>query len=143
VTSPTADRLSREASSHSRRPQAGRRPQLAYSQANGKLYLCAVKDACSKRIVGYSIDSRMTSDLAVNALRNAHALRGPIATVVHSDRGSPVPLARLRAHAAPSVAPRLDGLGSGLRRQRRNGVLLQLSGPLFDFGVIPEEPTKL
>jgi putative transposase len=27
----------------------------------GKLYLCAVKDACSKRIVGYAINDRMTS----------------------------------------------------------------------------------
>jgi len=36
--------------------------------AEGKLYLCAVKDACSKRIVGYSMDARMTSELAVNAL---------------------------------------------------------------------------
>jgi transposase InsO family protein len=26
----------------------------------GKLYLCAVKDACSKRIVGYSMNERMT-----------------------------------------------------------------------------------
>lgn len=54
----------------------------------GKLYLCAIKDACSNRIVGYSIDSRMKASLAVAALRNATALRGPIGTVVHSDRGS-------------------------------------------------------
>ena len=33
--------------------------------SEGKLYLCAVKDACSNRIVGYSIDARMTADLAV------------------------------------------------------------------------------
>lgn len=55
----------------------------------GKLYLCAVKDACSTRIVGYSIAGRMTSELAVTALRNAIALRSPTGTVVvHSDRGS-------------------------------------------------------
>jgi putative transposase len=60
----------------------------------GKLYLCAVKDACSKRIVGYSIDDRMTSDLAVNALRNALALRGSVEAIVHSDRGS-----QFRSHA--------------------------------------------
>ncbi len=53
----------------------------------GKLYLCAVKDACSKRIVCYSIDERMTSQLAVNALRNAIAMRGPATAIVHSDRG--------------------------------------------------------
>jgi putative transposase len=54
----------------------------------GKLYLCAVKDACSGRIVGYSMDSRMKSSLALAALRNAIALRAPDGTVVHSDRGS-------------------------------------------------------
>jgi len=64
----------------------------------GKLYLCAVKDACSKRIVGYSIDERMTSQLAVNALRNAVALRGPAEVIVHSDRGS-----QFRSHAYQRV----------------------------------------
>jgi putative transposase len=60
----------------------------------GKLYLCAVKDACSKRIVGYSIGARMTADLAVNALANALAPRGGVDTIVHSDRGS-----QFRSHA--------------------------------------------
>ena len=58
----------------------------------GKLYLCAVKDVWSRRIVGYSIDDRMTSHLAVDALRMAVARRGGQAVtagcVVHSDRGS-------------------------------------------------------
>lgn len=57
--------------------------------AEGKLYLCAIKDVYSKRIVGYSIDSRMKAALAVSALRNAIMLRGhPQGVVVHSDRGS-------------------------------------------------------
>ncbi|MFC4853985.1 IS3 family transposase [Actinophytocola glycyrrhizae] len=55
----------------------------------GKLYLCAIKDVWSRRIVGYSIDSRMKSRLAVNALRNAVARRGDVAgCVIHTDRGS-------------------------------------------------------
>jgi transposase InsO family protein len=54
----------------------------------GKLYLCAVKDLFSNRIVGYSIDSRMKSSLAVTALANAVTQRTPHATIVHSDRGS-------------------------------------------------------
>jgi putative transposase len=45
----------------------------------GKLYLCAVKDVWSNRIVGYSIDSRMKSRLAVTALHNATARRGGVA----------------------------------------------------------------
>ncbi|WP_169745943.1 IS3 family transposase [Actinocatenispora sera] len=56
--------------------------------AEGKLYLCAIKDLWSNRIVGYSIDSRMTSELAVAALRHATGLRCPDHTIVHSDRGS-------------------------------------------------------
>ena len=54
----------------------------------GKLYLCAIKDLWSNRIVGSSIDSRMTADLAVAALRNAVALRDINNTTLHSDRGS-------------------------------------------------------
>ena len=56
--------------------------------SEGKLYLCAIKDVYSGRIVGYSIDSRMKASLAVSALRNAVRLRDPAGTIVHSDRGS-------------------------------------------------------
>jgi putative transposase len=60
-----------------------------HATAEGKLYLCAVKDVWSNRITGYSMDSRMTASLAVSALRNAIALRAPAGTIVlHSDRGS-------------------------------------------------------
>jgi transposase InsO family protein len=56
---------------------------------DGKLYLCAIKDVWSGRIVGYSMDSRMKAGLTVSALNNAVSLRRPPAgTVVHSDRGS-------------------------------------------------------
>lgn len=55
----------------------------------GKLYLCAVKDVYSNRIVGYSISDRMKSRLAVTALESAVARRDSVAgCVVHSDRGS-------------------------------------------------------
>ena len=60
-----------------------------HKTAEGKLYLCATKDVFSGRIVGYSIDSRMKSRLAVQALENAVAMRGDVAgCVIHSDRGS-------------------------------------------------------
>ena len=59
----------------------------------GRLYLCAVKDVCSGRIVGYSISDRMKSSLAVAALDSAVARRradgADIAgCIVHTDRGS-------------------------------------------------------
>lgn len=53
----------------------------------GKLYICAIKDVFSNKIVGYSIDTRMKSSLASAAMRNAIALRSPTGTVCHSDRG--------------------------------------------------------
>ncbi len=60
-----------------------------HKTSEGKLYLCAIKDVYSNRIVGYSIDSRMKSQLAVQALENAVRMRGSVAgCVVHSDRGS-------------------------------------------------------
>ena len=53
----------------------------------GKLYICAIKDVFSNKIVGYSINERMKASLAVSAMRNAIALRSPEATICHSDRG--------------------------------------------------------
>ena len=55
----------------------------------GKLYLCAVKEVFSRRIVGYSISDRMKARLAVDAVNNAVARRGHVSgCIVHSDRGS-------------------------------------------------------
>lgn len=55
----------------------------------GKLYCCAIKDVFSNRIVGYSIDHRMKSRIAVNALNNAVARRDSVAgCILHTDRGS-------------------------------------------------------
>ena len=54
----------------------------------GKLYLCAIKDVFSNRIVGYSMDARMPAALAVDALNNALVTRDVATTIVHSDRGS-------------------------------------------------------
>ncbi|MFC5273751.1 IS3 family transposase [Brachybacterium sacelli] len=55
----------------------------------GKLYLCAIKDVFSGRIVGYSISDRMKARLAANALDNAVSRRRDTAgCIVHSDRGS-------------------------------------------------------
>ncbi|BDB41762.1 hypothetical protein Mkiyose1665_56940 [Mycobacterium kiyosense] len=74
----------------------------------GKLYLCAIKDVYSNRIVGYSIDSRMKSSLAVAALDHAVALRSPFATIVHSDKGSQGGFNRWSQHRfdEPSVGGR-------------------------------------
>jgi transposase InsO family protein len=55
----------------------------------GMLHLCAIKDVFSNRTVGYSVDSRMKSRLATQALHSAVARRGEVAgCIVHTDRGS-------------------------------------------------------
>ncbi|WP_433858062.1 IS3 family transposase [Streptomyces kronopolitis] len=60
-----------------------------HATGEGKLYFCAIKDVFSNRIVGYSIDARMKSRLAVTALDNAVARREQVdGCILHSDRGS-------------------------------------------------------
>ena len=56
----------------------------------GKVYLAAVPDVFSRRIVGWSIADHLRSELVVDALEMARWRRRPPAgeTVVHSDRGS-------------------------------------------------------
>ncbi|WP_372509624.1 DDE-type integrase/transposase/recombinase [Mycolicibacterium smegmatis] len=77
----------------------------------GKLYLCAIKDVFSNRIVGYSIDARMKSRLATTALSSAVARRGDVAgCILHSDRGSQGGFNRWSQH-------RLDEVSVGVRRR--------------------------
>ena len=55
----------------------------------GKLYVCAIKDVFSNRIVGWAIDERMKARLVVAALEMAVGRRGDVAgCILHSDRGS-------------------------------------------------------
>jgi putative transposase len=55
----------------------------------GKLYMCAIKDVFSNRIVGWAIDERMKARLVVAAIEMAVVRRGDVAgCILHSDRGS-------------------------------------------------------
>lgn len=56
----------------------------------GWLYLCAVRDGHSRRVVGWAMDSIQTTNLVERALRMAHTLRGEVAdgVVFHADRGT-------------------------------------------------------
>jgi len=56
---------------------------------SGWLYLAAVMDLYSRKIVGYAMSSRMTADLVCTALQLAIQMRQPPAVlIVHTDRGS-------------------------------------------------------
>jgi transposase InsO family protein len=55
----------------------------------GFLYLAAMKDLCTKKIVGWSMSETIDAQLAVDALSMAVARQRPApGLVVHSDRGS-------------------------------------------------------
>lgn len=83
--------------------------------AVGKLYICAVKDVWSNRIVGYSIADRMTSQLAVDALESAVARRGGSVAgcKLHSDRGGQGGINRSSQHPVMEV---LSGTSSASSR---------------------------
>jgi putative transposase len=88
----------------------------------GKLYLCAIKDVYSGRVVGYSIDSRMKSRLAVAAIDNAAARRAAdraevAGCIVHSDRGSQGGFNRSSQHR---VVVGIVGARRALRRGSSN-----------------------
>ena len=91
----------------------------------GKLYLCAIKDLYSNRIVGYSIDGRMQAGLAVAALESAVMRRGDVAgCILHSDRGSQFRSRELqRCLTAHGMAGSMGKVGSA--RQRSDGVVLR------------------
>lgn len=55
----------------------------------GWLYLAGVMDLCGQRIIGVSMDSRMTRELVLNALEDAINHSGNVnGCILHSDRGS-------------------------------------------------------
>ena len=55
----------------------------------GWLYLATILDLYTRRIVGWAMSDRMTSDLSVSALKMALQQRQPLAGLIHhSDRGS-------------------------------------------------------
>ena len=57
--------------------------------SEGWLYLAVVLDLHTRMIIGWSMDSRMTRELTISALRMAYFRRKPEAGVIHhSDRGS-------------------------------------------------------
>ncbi len=62
---------------------------LGYLHHEGWLYLAVVVDLFSRKIIGWSMQSRMTKDIVLNALLMAIWRRNPLKQVlVHSDQGS-------------------------------------------------------
>jgi putative transposase len=69
--------------------------------ATGFVYLAAILDAWSRRVVGYAIGTRIDARLALAALRAAiQARRPPAGCIHHSDRGSQYAAEGYRAELA-------------------------------------------
>ncbi len=61
---------------------------LSIEGDEGKVYCCAVLDAFSRRIIGWSIDTVQNSNLVINALDMAIKNRNPSpGGIVHADHG--------------------------------------------------------
>jgi putative transposase len=58
------------------------------STGAGFLYLAVVLDACSRRIVGWAMSSRLVTQLVLDALNMALVTRRPTDVIHHSDQGS-------------------------------------------------------
>jgi putative transposase len=54
----------------------------------GFLYLAVVLDACSRRIVGWAMRTTLATQLVLDALEMALAMRSPKGVIHHSDQGS-------------------------------------------------------
>jgi putative transposase len=81
----------------------------------GWLYLCAVRDGHSRRVLGWAVEDHMRADLVDTALRRAVTLRGelPGQVIFHADRGT--------QYTSQQVADTAGALGV-LRSMGRTGV---------------------
>ena len=71
--------------------------------AQGWVYLCAVRDAHSRRVLGYAMGEQQSTDLVITALDMAAATRGgfPTGVVLHADRGTQFTSQKLDAYMYP------------------------------------------
>lgn len=99
---------------------------IEHQMGEGTLYVFAVKDVCSRRIVGWAIGERILSKCADTALRTAIARRRPSRTViVHSGLWRAVQVTSPPAGAARPRAHRFHGPRRHRGRQRDDGVVLR------------------
>ena len=63
-------------------------PYTKHPTREGKIYCAVVLDVFSRRVVGWSIDSRPQASLATNALAMAIENREPHGSTIHSDHGT-------------------------------------------------------
>ena len=67
----------------------------------GWIYLCAVRDGCSRRVIGWAMADHMRTELVTDALNMAVAFRGarPAKVIFHADRGTQFASAQMAEYA--------------------------------------------
>lgn len=78
----------------------------------GWLYLAAIVDVCSRRVVGFETSTTIGGDLAVAALQSALSRTGKTPRMFHSDRGSEWACKAFQdVLAARGITPSMSGSG--------------------------------
>jgi putative transposase len=78
----------------------------------GFLYLAVVLDACSRRIVGWSMATTLAKQLVLDALNMALATRRPASVIHHSDQGSQYTSIEFGQHCRDAgVRPSMGSVG--------------------------------
>src|SRR4051794_38406762 len=95
----------------------------------GWLYLCAVRDGCSRRVIGYAFSDSLHTDVVETAVRRAVQFRDgdTDGVIFHADRGCqylPVHLHPAGRRRRPDRRPVVRRTDRGVLRQRPAGELL-------------------
>ena len=101
-------------------------PCTYLATGEGRLYLCAIRDGCSRRVLGWTVEDHMRTDLVEAALRRVVTLRGELpGQVIFPRRPRPAPHLGADRHRLrrPARAP-LHGQDRRLLGQRRGGIVL-------------------
>ena len=104
-----------ESSSHAKAPDQVWLSDITYLWTReGWLYVCAVLDLFTRKIVGWAIAGHMTRELVLEALRMAWATRKPAPGLIfHSDRGSQYASHEVRAWlVAHAMRQSMSGTGN-------------------------------
>jgi transposase InsO family protein len=112
----------------------------------GKVYCCAVMDTCSRRIIGWSIDSVQDAQLVVNALDMAIGQRKvKRGSIVHADHGVQFTDKVRRAGLMPSFGSIGDAFDNAMMEsfwstmqielldRKRWKTRVELSNAIFEF----------
>jgi putative transposase len=81
----------------------------------GWLYLCAVRDGCSRRVVGYAFSQSLHTDLVEAAVRHAATFRegDTSGVILHADRGCQYTSAQLAQRTKETAPPYRRGRSCG------------------------------